>query len=57
MTSNDKISDRSQLKAFENEKIDMSEQMKFVLGSLENIVGKGEMLVTSMFLLLPLKCF
>ena len=39
---NDKISDRSKLKAFADDKINVIEKMKFVFGRVENIVGKGE---------------
>ena len=39
---NDKISDWSKLKAFADDKINVTEKLKFVLGRLENIVGKGE---------------
>ena len=38
---NDKIVDRSNLKAFAN-KIYATEKLKFVLGMVENIMGKGE---------------
>ena len=43
---NDKFSDRSKLKAFADDKIDVIEKLKFVLGRVENIV---EMLVTNIF--------
>ena len=36
----DKISDWSKLKAFADEKINVTEKLKFVLGMIENIVGK-----------------
>ena len=39
---NDKILDWSKLKAFADDKINVSENLKFVLGRVENIVGKGE---------------
>ena len=39
---NDKIIDMSKLKAFADNKTDMIEKLKFVLGSIGNIVGKGE---------------
>ena len=38
----DKILDRSNLKGFAEDKIDVTEKLKFVLGRVENIVGKGE---------------
>ena len=40
--SNDKILDWSKLKAFADDKLDMAENLKYVLGRVENIVGKGE---------------
>ena len=39
---NDKILDWSTLKAFADSQIIVSEKLKFVLGRVENIVGKGE---------------
>ena len=39
---NNEILDWSKLKAFADNKIDVNEQLKFSLGGLENIVGKGE---------------
>ena len=39
---NDKILDWSKMKAFTDDKINLSEKLKFVLGRVENIVGKGE---------------
>ena len=38
----DKIVDRSNLKAFADDKIYVGEKLKFVLGMVENIIGKGE---------------
>ena len=38
----DKFSDWSKLKAFADDKINVTEKLKFVLGQIENIVGKGE---------------
>ena len=38
---NDKIVDRSNLKAFAD-KIYVTEKLKFVLGMVENIMGKGQ---------------
>ena len=35
------------MKAFADDKINVNEEMKFILGRAENIVGKGENLVTS----------
>ena len=53
---NDKILDWSKLKAFAHEKINVTEKMKFVLGRVENIVGKGENAGNQHFLLFP-QCF
>ena len=39
---NDKILDWSKLKAFADDKSNVTEKMKIVLGRIENIVGKGE---------------
>ena len=36
------ILDYSKLKAFADDKINLIEKLKFVLGRLENIMGKGE---------------
>ena len=49
---NDKILDWSKLKAFADNKIDVTEKLKFVLGRvyiIENIVGREKMLVPTMF--------
>ena len=53
---NDKILDRSKLKAFADDKINVTEKLKFVLGRIENILGKGENAGYQHFLLFP-KCF
>ena len=53
---NDKFLDRSKLKSFADDKINMIEKLKFVLGRVENIVGKGENAVYQHFLLFP-QCF
>ena len=37
---NNKILNQSKLKAFAGDKINMTEKLKFVLGRVENIVGK-----------------
>ena len=37
-----KILDQSKLKAFADDKINVTEQLNFVSGKAENIVGKGE---------------
>ena len=39
---NDKIFDISKMKAFADNKINVIEKIKFVLGRGENIVGRGE---------------
>ena len=53
---NDKIKDLSKLKAFADDKINMTEKLKFVLERVENIVGKGENASYKHFLLF-LQCF
>ena len=47
--SNDKFLDWFKLKAFADDNLNLTEKLKFVLSWMENIVGKGEMLVTSIF--------
>ena len=49
---NDKILDWFKLKAFAD-KINVTEKLKFVLGRVENIVGKGENAGYQHFLLFP----
>ena len=39
---NDKFLDSSKLKAVADDKINVNENWKFVLGRVENIMGKGE---------------
>ena len=39
---NDKILDWYKLKAFADDKVVVTEKLKFVFGRVENIVGKGE---------------
>ena len=50
---NDKILDRSKVKAFADDKLTVTKELKFVLGKEENIVGKGKKnaayVVTSIF--------
>ena len=53
---NDKIVDWSKLKAFADDKINVNEELKFGLGRLEYIVGKGENAGYQHFLLFP-QCF
>ena len=51
---NYKILDQSKLKAFADDKINMTENLKFVLGRLENIVEtEGENAGYQHFLLFP----
>ena len=38
---NKKISDRSEMKDFTDDKINATKKLNFVLGRVENIVGKG----------------
>ena len=54
--TNDKIFDLSKLKAFADEKINVNKKLKFYLGRVENIVGKGENAGHQHFLLFP-QCF
>ena len=53
---NNIILDLSILKAFADDKIDLTEKLIFFLRSIENIVGKGENACNQHFLLLP-QCF
>ena len=53
---NDKILDWSKLKAFADDKINVNQKLKFDLGRIENIVGKGENAGYQHFLLFP-QCF
>ena len=48
-----KFIDRSKSKAFADGKINVNEKMKFDLGRVENIVGKGENAGYQHFLLFP----
>ena len=43
----------SKLKAFADNKINVNEKLKFVMGRVENIVGKGENAGNQHFLLFP----
>ena len=45
--------DWSKVKAFADYKVTVTEKLKFVLGRLENIVGKGENAGYQHFLLFP----
>ena len=53
---NDTILDWSELKAFADDKINVTKELKFVLGREENFVGKGENAGYQHFLLFP-QCF
>ena len=53
---NSKIFDWSKLKAFADDKMNGTEKLKFVLGRVENAVGKGENAGNQHFLLF-LQCF
>ena len=55
---NDKIMEWSKMKAFADNKmnVDLTEKLKFVLGRVENIVGKRETTAYKHFLLFP-QCF
>ena len=53
---NNKFLDLSKLKAFADVKLNLREKLEFVLGSMENIVGKGENAGYQHFLLFP-QCF
>ena len=51
-----KIVDYSNLRAFTDDEIHLTEKLKFVLGRVENILGKGENAGYQHFLLFP-GCF
>ena len=53
---NNKVLDWSKLKAFADNKVNSTEKLKFVFGSVENVVGKGENASFQHFLLFP-QCF
>ena len=53
---NNKILDESKFKAFADDKIILTQWLKFVLGRIENILGKGENAGYQHFLLFP-QCF
>ena len=53
---NDKFSDWSKLKAFADDKLNLTEKLKLELERVENIVGKGENAGYQHFLLFP-QCF
>ena len=50
---NNKILDWSKLKAFADDKINVTKELKFVLGKEKNILGKGENAGNQHFLLFP----
>ena len=53
---NGKFLDCSKLKALAGDKINITQKQKFLLGWVENIVGKGENAGYQQFLLFP-QCF
>ena len=53
---NNKFLDWSKLKAFADDKLNLAEKLKFVLGRVENILEKGENAGDQHFLLFP-ECF
>ena len=53
---NNKILNQSKFKAFADDKIIVTQRLKFVLGRIENIVGKRENACYKHFLFLP-QCF
>ena len=53
---NNKFLDWSKFRAFADDKLNLTEKLKFVLGKVENIVGKGENAGFQHFLLFP-QCF
>ena len=53
---NDEILDLSKFKGFADDKIILTQNLKFVLGRVENTVGKGENAGYQHFLLFP-QCF
>ena len=53
---NGKILDLTKFKAFADDKLILTQKLKFVLGRVENIMGKGEIASYQHFLLFP-QCF
>ena len=53
---NDKFLDLSKFKAFADDNLNVYQKLKFALGRVENIVGKGENAGYQHFLLFP-QCF
>ena len=53
---NDKILDCSKLKAFADDKMNVKQKLKFDMGRVENIVGKGENAGYQLFVVFP-QCF
>ena len=53
---NDNLLEWSKLKASAEDKLNLAEKLKFVLGRVENIVGMGENAGYQHFLLFP-QCF
>ena len=55
-TPDNKSLDRSKLKTFADDKINVTGKHRFILGKVENIVGKGENAGYQHFLHFP-RCF
>ena len=53
---NDRILDKSEIKAFADDIINLIEKIKTIFGRVKNIVGKGENADYQHFLLFP-RCF
>ena len=51
--ANDNFLDRSKLRVLADNKINVTEKLKYVLGIVENTMGKGENAGYSHFLLFP----
>ena len=52
---NDKIVDWSNLKAFADDKVYVTEKLKFFMGRVENILGRGEKYWLPVFSIFPKK--
>ena len=50
---NDKILDWTKLKGFADDKMNVTQELTFIIGRAENIVGKGENAGYQHFLLFP----
>ena len=56
LLQNNEVFDWSELKAFADDKMNVTEKLKFVLVRVENVVGKGENAGSKHFLLFA-QCF